>query len=42
MPADEVRSMFMSGVMGSTERLASAFGVSKAALGYRLINLGLV
>lgn len=42
MPANEVRNMFLSGVMGSTERLASAFGVSKAALGYRLINLGLV
>jgi len=42
MPADEVKNMFMSGVMGSTDRLASVFGVSKAALGYRLINLGLV
>lgn len=42
MPASLVTHYYQSGVASSVEALASIFGVSKDAMGYRLINLGLL
>lgn len=41
MPASLVIHYYQSGVANSVEALANMFGVSKDAMGYRLINLGL-
>ena len=42
MPASLITHYYQSGLVSSVEVLASIFGVSKDAIGYRLINLGLV
>lgn len=42
MPARTVKQLFASGNADSPDHLARMFGVSAAALGYRLINLRLV
>jgi Zn-dependent peptidase ImmA (M78 family) len=42
MPASLVTQYYHSGVANSVEALASIFGVSKDAMGYRLINLRLM
>lgn len=42
MPASLVSRYFQNGFVSSVESLASTFGVSKDAMGYRLINLGLL
>lgn len=41
MPASLVVHYYQNGVASSVEALANIFGVSKDAMGYRLINLGL-
>jgi len=41
MPASLVRHYYTSGIATTVEELARTFGVSKDAMGYRLINLGL-
>ncbi|WP_423597015.1 ImmA/IrrE family metallo-endopeptidase [Roseateles sp. MS654] len=41
MPGSLVRQYYSSGAAQSVEELAQLFGVSKDAMGYRLINLGL-
>lgn len=41
MPASLVTHYYQSGLADSVETLANIFGVSKDAMGYRLINLGL-
>jgi len=41
MPASLVTHYYQNGVGGSVAALAQFFGVSKDAMGYRLINLGL-
>jgi Zn-dependent peptidase ImmA (M78 family) len=42
MPASLVTHYYQNGVANSIEALANIFGVSKDAMGYRLINLGLL
>ncbi|MEW7849528.1 ImmA/IrrE family metallo-endopeptidase [Massilia aurea] len=42
MPSSLVTQYFQNGVASSIEALANIFGVSKDAMGYRLINLGLL
>lgn len=42
MPASLVTQYYQNGFANSVEGLASMFGVSKDAMGYRLINLGLL
>ncbi|MBC3911585.1 ImmA/IrrE family metallo-endopeptidase [Undibacterium sp. NL8W] len=42
MPASLVREHYLNGKAGSVEALANIFGVSKDAMGYRLINLRLI
>lgn len=42
MPTSLVNHYFNNGYANSVEALASMFGVSKDAMGYRLINLGLL
>jgi Zn-dependent peptidase ImmA (M78 family) len=42
MPSQAVQEIFLSGAFSSSDALAMRFGVSKAAIGYRLQNLGLI
>jgi len=42
MPGSLIRQYYNSGAAQSVEALAQLFGVSRDAMGYRLINLGLV
>ncbi len=42
MPKTLVIHYFQSGIASSVEELANIFGVSKDAMGFRLINLGLL
>ena len=42
MPASLVTQYYHSGVIESLEELAKIFGVSKDAIGYRLMNIGLL
>lgn len=42
MPAALVTQYYRNGLASNIESLASLFGVSKDAMGYRLINLGLL
>lgn len=42
MPSSLVKQYYQNGVASSVEALANIFGVSKDAMGYRLINLGLL
>lgn len=42
MPSSLVKQYYQNGIANSVEALANIFGVSKDAMGYRLINLGLL
>jgi Zn-dependent peptidase ImmA (M78 family) len=42
MPASLVTQYYQNGLVNSVDDLASNFGVSRDAMGYRLINLGLL
>lgn len=42
MPADTVRHVIMKGYASTVEQLASMFGVSTLAMGYRLENIGML
>ena len=42
MPWDFVKEVFYSGLARTAEQMAQEFGVSSAAMGYRLKNLGLI
>jgi len=42
MPADTVRNVVMRGYASTVEELASMFGVSTLAMGYRLDNIGML
>jgi Zn-dependent peptidase ImmA (M78 family) len=42
MPAAAVRKLFFRGDYADVDKLADAFKVSRAAMSYRLVNLGLI